>query len=415
MQAGAFWVENSREVAQYRVNMGGDYRELISYIENYWPILRRDITGETKTAFGLPNPYYAPSTEAQDRFSFPYMFYWDSYFICQGLWGTEREPEIVGMAENMFDLVQRFGFMPTSNSVAHMSRSQPPLLSSLVMQIADSLKKDDPEWLNWAYDSIAEELRTCWYGERQPHIRRVHAGLSRYYDFNVLHSMAEAESGWDYTDRFGDECLNYLPIDLNSLLYKCERDLAELARRLDRSEEAASWDEAANIRREMVNHHMWHVDDGFFYDFNFITHELSSEATLAAFMAMYTGLASEEQAAQIVEFLPRFETEHGLTTTESGKRDTPLLQWTAPNGWAPLHDIVVEGLLKYGYEEDARRIAGKWLATVKTVFDERGVIQEKYNVVDANQPPKDGVYPDQIGFGWTNAITYKFFYFLNKG
>jgi hypothetical protein len=35
---------------------------------------------------------------------------------------------------------------------------------------------------------------------------------------------------------------------------------------------------------------------------------------------------------------------------------------------------------------------------------------EKYNVAAIGQPPKDGVYPNQTGFGWTNAV---FVYLVN--
>ena len=36
-------------------------------------------------------------------------------------------------------------------------------------------------------------------------------------------------------------------------------------------------------------------------------------------------------------------------------------QWDAPFGWAPLNLIAVQGLLRYAYKADAKRIAGKFL------------------------------------------------------
>ena len=58
----------------------------------------------------------------------------------------------------------------------------------------------------------------------------MHKGLSRYYDINMLHDLAEAESGWDMTTRFNRRCLDYLPVDLNSLLYKYETDFTKAAK-----------------------------------------------------------------------------------------------------------------------------------------------------------------------------------------
>jgi alpha,alpha-trehalase len=66
----------------------------------------------------------------------------------------------------------------------------------------------------------------------------VYEGLSRYYDVNYLNDLAEAESGWDYTPRFNHKALNYLPVDLNSLLYKYERDFAYVERILENEAEA---------------------------------------------------------------------------------------------------------------------------------------------------------------------------------
>ena len=81
--------------------------------------------------------------------------------------------------------------------------------------------------------------------------------------------------------------------------------------------------------------------------------------------------------------LPRLETSFGLTACE--KWDTPFaFQWGYPNGWAPLHAIAVEGLLRYGFDEDALRIAKKYVALVESNYETTGYLWEKYNVVDGS-------------------------------
>lgn len=79
-------------------------------------------------------------------------------------------------------------------------------------------------------------------------------------------------------------------------------------------------------------------------------------------------------------------------------------QWAYPNGWAPLHFVTIKGLQRYGYHQDARRIAMKWLRTNLDWYKKHGVFLEKYNVVQPGKPPAKGVYPSQTGFGWTNAV-----------
>jgi alpha,alpha-trehalase len=128
---------------------------------------------------------------------------------------------------------------------------------------------------------------------------------------------------------------------------------------------------------------------------------------------MWAGMVSANRAAALVKALRRFENKGGLATTEAlplGQfvlGSTPT-QWAFPNGWAPLHFIVVEGLRRYGYHLEANRIAMKWLRTNLDWFTVHGVFLEKYNVVNPDKPPQKGVYPSQTGFGWTNAVFERF-------
>src|ERR1044072_1800246 len=94
-------------------------------------------------------------------------------------------------------------------------------------------------------------------GTRKPHARQIYRGLSRYYDINHLHDLAEAESGWDMTPRFGRKALNYLPVDLNALLYKYETDFARTDRLFDDRREAAKWEQAAEARKAAMDELMW--------------------------------------------------------------------------------------------------------------------------------------------------------------
>jgi alpha,alpha-trehalase len=107
--------------------------------------------------------------------------------------------------------------------------------------------------------------------------------------------------------------------------------------------------------------------------------------------------------------LRRFEHKGGLSTTAHNLIDVNLFgsvntQWTYPNGWAPLHPIIIEGLEKYGYKEEAEKIAKKWLSTNLNWFKTNGEFLEKYNVVEPSREPIGGNYPTQVGFAWTNAV-----------
>jgi alpha,alpha-trehalase len=90
---------------------------------------------------------------------------------------------------------------------------------------------------------------------------------------------------------------------------------------------------------------------------------------------------------------------HGLVTTTEDTGE----QWDAPNGWAPLQWIAIDGLRRHGQPELAAQIAAAWVKENARVYCNTGKLVEKYNVRDAGQGA-GGEYPVQDGFGWTNAV-----------
>jgi alpha,alpha-trehalase len=56
-------------------------------------------------------------------------------------------------------------------------------------------------------------------------------------------------------------------------------------------------------------------------------------------------------------------------------------QWDAPYVWAPTELLAVDGLRRYGFNNDANRVAYKFLSTVAENFRRDGTIREKYNAV----------------------------------
>ncbi|HET7827521.1 MAG TPA: trehalase family glycosidase [Candidatus Saccharimonadales bacterium] len=389
-----------------------DVAEARKYIDNYWPKLTRFHPKDDESLVGLPNPYLVPSFAKDNEFDYNELYYWDSYFMVQGMLDNDHKELVTGILDDLLTIFKRFKIIPNASRLYMTSRTQPPFLTSYILDVYQAYHKDK-KWLKRQMAVAKEEYQIVWMGTRKPNARQVLDGLSRYYDFNYLHDIAEAESGWDMTPRFGRKALNYLPVDLNSLLYKYETDFA-LAERLDGNEaEAKKWEHAAQARRVAMNKLMWSELKGMYYDYNFFKQSRGSVNSLAAYYPLWAGLADERQAAKLVNSLKRFERKGGLATTDSPQVGTLVpgampVQWAYPNGWAPLHFIVVKGLQRYGYHEDARRIALKWLKTNLIWFNKHHVFLEKYNVVQPDKPPAKGVYPSQTGFGWTNAVFERF-------
>lgn len=389
-----------------------DVQEARAYIKEYWTHLERYNPHDDDSLIGLPKPYLVPSYAEGHEFDYNELYYWDSYFMIQGMLDEEHKDLVLGILEDLVALFNRFGIIPNGSRLYYTSRSHPPFLTSLIFDLYGAYDLDK-DWLSHNIDVAKREYQTVWMGTVKPNARLVYQGLSRYYDFNYLNDIAEAESGWDMTPRFGRKALDYVPVDLNSLLYKYEMDFAKTAKIIGDKREQAKWEVAAAHRKASMESLMWSELRGLFYDYNYAKEKRGSVSSLASFYPMWAGLADGQQAAQMVKALRKFEYRGGLAATDSqplnqlvpGRMPT---QWAYPNGWAPLHYIVVKGLQRYGYKVDAERIARKWVKTNLDWFNAHGIFLEKYNVVQPDSPPVKGVYPSQTGFGWTNAVFERF-------
>ena len=385
-----------------------DVAPALEYITDYWRTLERYHPKDDESLLGLPNKYLVPAFDQGHEFDFNELYYWDSYFMVQGMLDAEHKELVVGILENLVSLFDRFKVIPNASRTYLMGRSQPPFLTSFIWDVYDTYDMDK-KWLERMIQAAEAEYHTVWMGTKKPHARQVYKGLSRYYDINHLHDLAEAESGWDMTTRFGRKALDFVPTDLNALLYKYEMDFARYYRYMDDTRTAAKWETAAEYRKKVMNGLMWSNLRGIYFDYNYAKEKRGTVSSLATYYPLWAGMVDKEQAAQLVKALKRFEHRGGLATTDSQTLQKMVpgampTQWTFPNGWAPLHFLAIKGLQRYGYHEDARRIAMKWLKTNLDWFHTHGVFLEKYNVVSPDKPPVKGVYPSQTGFGWTNAV-----------
>ncbi len=422
----------------------------------------------------LPNRYVVPGGRFNE------MYGWDSYFILLGLLDSGRDDLARGMLGNFFFEIEHYGALLNANRTYFLTRSQPPLLSSMIRAVyehpvAGTGEHLSQQWLEHAY-LMAERDHALW---ASPSHAVGTTGLARYHDIGAgpVPEMADdseyypdvirwllahpgtadgylltapgeltaaeqaklkeescdvarsrvcaravvdghrltatffegdramRESGFDTSFRFGPfsgATEDYAPICLNSLLYKYEIDLAHLATLLGRPAEAARWNTEADARRAAVNRYLWNAQSGFFFDWNARTRTQSTYPSLAGFYPLWAGLATPAQAKAVQAYLPTFERGGGLANSgvESGT------QWDMPYGWAPTNWLAVEGLERYGFHEDARRVAREFSATVLENFRRDGTVREKYNVVSgsANVAVAAGYKANVIGFGWTNGV-----------
>jgi alpha,alpha-trehalase len=216
---------------------------------------------------------------------------------------------------------------------------------------------------------------------------------------------AMRESGFDISFRFGPygaDAAHYAPVCLNSLLYKTEKDMESIAGILGRKEEAMEWKKRAETRAAAMRTYFWDAERGEFFDYDFVAGKRSTYEYASMFYPLWTGWATPEQANAVARHLSVFERAGGIVTSpyETG------VQWDFPYGWAPLELIAVEGLRNYGRNEDADRIARKFISTVMENYQRDKTIREKCNMVTRSSEINvtAGYQSNVVGFGWTNGV-----------
>jgi len=125
----------------------------------------------------LPNNYVVPGGRFNE------MYGWDSYFIIRGLLQAGRVELARSMVENFFFEIENYGAMLNANRTYYLTRSQPPFVSSMVVDVYRALQqsgaKPDRAWLERAYSDLEKDYK-MWTS--LPHLAGS-TGLSRYYDF----------------------------------------------------------------------------------------------------------------------------------------------------------------------------------------------------------------------------------------
>jgi alpha,alpha-trehalase len=144
--------------------------------------------GEIDTSnFNPPGLLYLPEKYVVPGGRFNEMYGWDSYFIIRGLLQAGRVEQARGMVENFFFEVEHYGAMLNANRTYYLTRSQPPFMSSMVVDVYDAIQKQpghkdasgDRLWLERAYADLNKDYE-MW--THDPHLAG-QTGLSRYFDF----------------------------------------------------------------------------------------------------------------------------------------------------------------------------------------------------------------------------------------
>lgn len=400
------------------------------------------------------------------------MYGWDSYFITLGLLQDGKVDLAKAMVDNFVYQINHYGKILNANRTYYLTRSQPPFLTSMITAVYDSLPKTAASlsWLRTAIMAAIKEYRDVWMTSQ----RTTAIGLQRYFDSGegpppevepghfdaifrlfakrhdmppqefeeayrtgrvkdqeldryFIHDRCMRESGHDTSYRLEDCCADLATVDLNSLLFKIETDIASVLKEHfegslggsdGNTEDSEAWQARAQKRKDLMNRYLFDERLGIFFDYDLSKNHRREYVSATVFYPLWAGVVSDEQAEMLVRnALPLLEAPGGIVgSTELSRgplsKDRPGRQWDYPNGWAPHQMIAWAGLRKYGYEDDAIRLVYRWLFTITlNAVHYNGTVTEKYDVVKrshqvfaeyGNVGTKFS-YITKEGFGWTNA------------
>ncbi|KAM6494266.1 trehalase [Amanita muscaria] len=318
-------------------------------------------------------------------------YYWDSFWIVEGLIESQLFDVANGTLQNFMDELETYGFIPNGGRIYYLNRSQPPLfIQMLARYVAAS---GDQAILTRALP-LAEKELAWWDSNRSLQVTSPFSNkTSKMYRYNVgntaprpesyledytLANVASsgpalndtekaalyaelasgAETGWDYTSRFFDgssgaqglrslNVRNTVPICLNSILYKNRILLASLYGSSNQTAASSHTTAAAALKAGILDL-FWDPTKLAFYDFNLRTNTRNSIFSAATFYPLWNGIIPPEVASNSSAAFGFFSSVNLVVNRYNGTFPVTFnlsgQQWDAPNTWPPHQYIILQAL-----------------------------------------------------------------------
>lgn len=297
-----------------------------------------------------------------------------------------------------------FPCLVTGND-AWLDRTQPPIASYVLWALYRSTQ--DLSVLSWAYPKLLANHRWWWanrslggsglvaYGTTPG----VGSGLYRGTKLGAKNESSMDNMAVHDEAAFDPETglLQSADAGANSLLAMDGEILALMAQQLGRRDEADALAAATTAHKARIRDQLWDPERGVFA--NRLRDGKFVEALApTSFFPMVAGIATADQAQAMVRNYLRPEAKFGgAFALPSAPRDQPAFQdnvyWRG-RVWGPLNYWVYQGLVRYGFAEDAADLARKSRRMFDTHWKNRQC-GENYDATCGgitNQPDADTFY-----------------------
>jgi alpha,alpha-trehalase len=323
-------------------------------------------------------------------------YYWDSFWIVEGLIQSELYDIVNATLQNFMDELEHIGFIPNGGRIYFLNRSQPPLFTHMLASYVAA--SNDTAILKRALP-LAEKEMKWWQDNRtvkvkSPFTNQTHS-MARYAvtnsaprpesyltDYNTandpeLPPLSEderaelysqlatgAESGWDYTARWFSNLTNVagnaglrtlnvkntVPVCLNSILYKAHMNLASFytTGSSKNNSMATSHKKTASSLKAGILDLFWDSEKLAFYDFSLNTTARTGFFSPAAFYPFWNDIIPDEVLNSSENAFKAFSSVNLVMNRYNGTFPSSFmetgLQWDAPNAWPPHQYAVLKAL-----------------------------------------------------------------------
>lgn len=244
---------------------------------------------------------------------------------------------------------------------------------------------------------------------------KMQAFVDCYY--NHYRNQATGLYYWETDECIGvdnDPCTFFRPygssgsILLNCFMYKELLAMVYLADCLNEEEIGVSYQKMADDLLQAIRENCWDPKDGFYYSVDLDLRPVVRPTTAwqfhmgqprawncliqrigvwSGFLAMWAGIATPDQAKQMVEQnladTNTFNAPYGVRSLSKMEKMYDVRATSNPSNWlGPIwvnaNYFVFRGLVKYGYNEQARELVEKTVKLLATDYEKSGALHEYY-------------------------------------
>ena len=331
-------------------------RDWLKQVHSYWELLARTTNSSSPDGVQCEGcvssfvPFKDRRTFVVPGGRFRELYYWDTFFVIEGLITSQLQSVVKALLENFGDLIEMLGFIPNGNRIYYENRSQPPFFTIMIDKYLQAY--NDTSVLQRFLPLLEREM-SFWKNNRtieftSPFTNKTH-NITHYQvdtsaprpesyleDYKTVQFANEsgldlndtqkaklysniasgAESGSDYsaarwskqptinlTDTIpAQRFLNtaaQLPVDLNAILFACEQKLSAFYKMSGSGVQpnmtrANYWAQQAQARKEAVLDVFWDPSKKFFYDFNTTLGDRAPFFTPAGFFPLWAQILPQE-------------------------------------------------------------------------------------------------------------------------